>query len=98
MKDSEPFSHGYRKMDLLTWLFVGLGAGVLASLIVGGVGLFGDMIVGILGAFASGLLFRELHVAPPFAGLAGVIFTAGIGAVVLLTLLHLVAGRRSPTL
>jgi uncharacterized membrane protein YeaQ/YmgE (transglycosylase-associated protein family) len=85
-------------MDLLTWLFVGLGAGVLAALIVGGVGLFGDMIVGIIGAFASGLLFRELAIAPPFPGVPGVIFTAGIGAVVLLALLHLVAGRRSSTI
>lgn len=82
-------------MDLLTWLCVGLGAGVLASLIVGGVGVLGDMIVGILGAIGSGLLFRELHVAPPFSGVPGVIFTAGIGAVILLVLLHLVAGRRS---
>ena len=85
-------------MDLLTWLFVGLGAGVLAALIVGGVGLFGDMIVGIVGAFAGSLLFRALDITPPFSGVSGVIFTAGIGAVVLLALLHLVAGRRSPTM
>jgi len=89
---------GTTPMDLLTWLFVGLGAGVLAALIVGGVGLFGDMIVGIVGAFVGSLLFRALDIAPPFSGVSGVIFTAGIGAVVLLALLHLVAGRRSPTI
>ena len=37
-------------MDLVTWLVVGLVAGVLASLIVGGVGLVGDIIVGIVKA------------------------------------------------
>ena len=86
---------GTAPMDLLTWLCVGLGAGVLASLIVGGVGLLGDMIVGIVGAIGSGLLFRELRIAPPFPGVPGVIFAAAVGAVVLLILLHLVAGRRS---
>lgn len=85
-------------MDLLTWLFVGLGTGVLASLIVGGVGLLGDMTVGIIGAFGGGLLFRELRLTPPFPGVPGVIFAAGIGSIVLLALLHLVAGRRRPTI
>jgi uncharacterized membrane protein YeaQ/YmgE (transglycosylase-associated protein family) len=81
-------------MDLVTWLIVGLVAGVLASLIVGGVGLVGDIIVGIVGAFVGGWIFRQLGVSTPFSGLAGVIFTAFIGAVVLLVILHLVAGRR----
>ena len=81
-------------MDLVTWLVVGLVAGVLASLVVGGVGLVGDIIVGIVGAFVGGWIFRQLGVSTPFGGLAGVIFTAFIGAVVLLAILHLVAGRR----
>lgn len=85
-------------MDLFTWLIVGLIAGVLASLLVGGVGLIGDIIVGIVGAFVGGWIFRQLGVSTPFAGLAGVIFTAFIGAVVLLFLLHIVAGRRRTTL
>ncbi len=81
-------------MDLVTWLIVGLVAGVLASLIVGGVGLIGDIIVGIVGAFVGGWIFRQLGVSTPFAGLAGVIFTAFIGAVVLLFLLHVVVRNR----
>ena len=81
-------------MDIVTWLIVGLVAGVLASLVVGGVGLVGDIIVGIIGAFVGGWIFRQLGVTTPFGGLAGVIFTAFIGAVVLLFLLHLIAGRR----
>lgn len=81
-------------MDILTWLIVGLVAGVLASLVVGGVGLVGDIIVGIIGAFVGGWIFRQLGVSAPFGGLAGVIFTAFIGAVVLLFILHIIAGRR----
>jgi uncharacterized membrane protein YeaQ/YmgE (transglycosylase-associated protein family) len=38
-----------------------------------------------------------LGVSTPFEGLAGVIFVAFIGAVVLLFILHLVAGRRRAT-
>lgn len=84
-------------MDILTWLIVGLIAGVLAGLLVGGVGLIGDIVVGIVGAFVGGWLFRQLGVTTPFSGLAGTIFTAFVGAVVLLVLLHLVQrgrGRR----
>ena len=82
-------------MDLLTWLIVGLVAGVLASLVMGGVGLIGDIVVGIVGAFVGGWLFRQLGVTTPFSGLAGTIFTAFVGAVVLLFILRLVTrGRR----
>ncbi len=82
-------------MDLLTWLIVGLVAGVLAGLLVGGVGLVGNIIVGIVGAFVGGWIFGQLGVTTPFDGLAGTIFTAFVGAVVLLVLLHLVTrGRR----
>jgi uncharacterized membrane protein YeaQ/YmgE (transglycosylase-associated protein family) len=84
-------------MTFLTWIIVGLVAGVLASFVVGGgLGLIGDIIVGILGAFVGGWIFARLGVASPFGGLAGTIFTAFIGAVVLLFLLRLVrrGGRR----
>ncbi len=76
-------------MDLLTWLIVGLVAGVLAAMVVGGVGLIGDIIVGIIGAFVGGWIFSQLGVNTPFSGLAGTIFTAFVGAVVLLFILHL---------
>lgn len=83
-------------MDLLTWLIVGLIAGVLASIVVGGgFGLIGDIVIGIVGAFVGGWIFRQLGVSSPFGGLAGTIFTAFIGAIVLLVLLRLVSrGRR----
>jgi uncharacterized membrane protein YeaQ/YmgE (transglycosylase-associated protein family) len=77
-------------MDILGWLIVGLIAGVLAAVLVGGVGLIGDIIVGIAGAFVGGWIFRQLGVGTPFEGLAGTIFTAFVGAVVLLFILHLI--------
>jgi len=82
-------------MDLLTWLIVGLIAGVLASFVMGGgFGIIGDIVVGIVGAFLGGWIFRTLGVGTPFSGLAGTIFVAFIGAVVLLFLLRLI--RRGP--
>jgi uncharacterized membrane protein YeaQ/YmgE (transglycosylase-associated protein family) len=79
-------------MDILTWLVVGLIAGVLASLLVGGYGILADILVGIVGAFIGGWLFSAMHWTAPFGGLAGVIFIAFVGAVILLALLHLIRG------
>ena len=82
-------------MDLLTWIIVGLVAGVLASLVVGGgFGIIGDIIIGIVGAFVGGWIFSKLGIESPWGGMAGTIFVAFIGAVVLLFLLRLI--RRRP--
>jgi len=83
-------------MTILTWIIVGLIAGVLASLVMGGTGygLIGDIIIGIVGAFVGGWIFNTLGVGSPWGGLPGTIFIAFIGAVVLLFLLKLVRGAR----
>ncbi|MFY9826106.1 MAG: GlsB/YeaQ/YmgE family stress response membrane protein [Thermoanaerobaculia bacterium] len=78
-------------MDILTWIIVGLIAGVLASLVAkGGFGIVGDIIIGIVGAFVGSWIFRQMHWHTPFSGLAGVIFVAFIGAVVLIFILRLI--------
>ncbi len=84
-------------MDLLTWLIVGLVAGILSSFVAGGIGygLIGDIIVGIIGSFVGSWLFAQLGLAAPFPGLAGVIFVAFVGAVVLLVVLHLIRRGRA---
>jgi uncharacterized membrane protein YeaQ/YmgE (transglycosylase-associated protein family) len=85
-------------MNFLYWCIVGLVAGVLASVVMGGIGygIVGDIIVGVVGAFVGGWLFSELGVHSPFAGLAGTIFVAFVGAVVLLFVLRLLTrGRRT---
>jgi uncharacterized membrane protein YeaQ/YmgE (transglycosylase-associated protein family) len=83
-------------MSILTWIIVGLIAGVLASLVMGGTGygLIGDIIIGIVGAFVGGWVFSALGVASPIGGLAGTILVAFVGAVLLLFLLRLLRRRR----
>ena len=79
-------------MEILAWLIVGLVSGVLASLVIGGSGLLADLIIGIAGAFVGGSIFRAAGGSAPWGGLAGTIFVAFIGAVVLLAIIHLVRG------
>jgi uncharacterized membrane protein YeaQ/YmgE (transglycosylase-associated protein family) len=74
---------------ILIWCVIGLIAGWLASALVGGgYGVIGDIVIGVVGAFLGGIVFRALHLHSPFAGLAGTIFVAFIGAVVLLLILR----------
>jgi uncharacterized membrane protein YeaQ/YmgE (transglycosylase-associated protein family) len=76
---------------LLLWIAVGLIAGWLASAVVGGgYGVIGDIVVGVVGAFLGGFLFRALHIGVPFRGLPGTIFVAFVGAIVLLLVLRLI--------
>ena len=80
---------------ILLWSVIGLIAGWLASAVVGGgYGLIGDIVVGVVGAFLGGILFRHLGVATPFGGLAGTIFVAFIGAIILLLILRLFSRAR----
>jgi len=83
-------------MDILTLLVVGLIAGVLASLIVrgSGMGVLGDLVVGIGGAFLGSYLFQRAGWHVPIEGLAGTILVATIGAGILLLVLHLLQGSR----
>src|SRR5215203_3623629 len=76
---------------LLIWLFVGAVAGWLAGMIVKGygLGLIGNIVVGIVGSFIGGWVFGRLGL---FAGsgIVGSIIGATVGAVILLLLLRLV--------
>ena len=76
---------------LLLWIVVGLVAGWLASAVVGGgLGVVGDIVIGVVGAFLGGFIFRGLHIGTPFHGIASTIFVAFIGAVVLLLVIRLI--------
>jgi uncharacterized membrane protein YeaQ/YmgE (transglycosylase-associated protein family) len=76
---------------LLIWLLIGAVAGWLAGMIVKGygLGLIGNIVVGIVGSFIGGWLFGQLGL---FAGngIVGSIIGATVGAVILLLLLRLV--------
>ena len=79
---------------VLLWAFVGLVAGWLASKIAGGgLGLPGEIILGVVGAFVGGFIFRELHIKTPFTGLPGTILVAFVGAVALLIVFRLFRRR-----
>ncbi len=87
-------------VTLLAWIIVGGVAGWLASLVVqgGGMGVLGDIIVGIVGAILGGLLLSLLLPGSfGFSGFnAGSLVVAFVGAVVLLLILRLIgAGRRT---
>jgi len=78
---------------ILVILFVGLIAGWLAAKIVRGTGLgiIGDIVVGIAGAFISSLVFPRLgfHLG---SGLVSEILYSAIGAIILLLIVRLVRG------
>jgi uncharacterized membrane protein YeaQ/YmgE (transglycosylase-associated protein family) len=76
---------------LLIWLLVGAVAGWLAGMIVrgGGFGLLGDVVVGIVGAFAGGWLLPRLGIQLG-VDLVATIANATIGAVVLLLILRVI--------
>jgi len=88
--------------NLVIWIIVGGLAGWLASVVVrgGGLGLLGDIAVGIIGAFLGGLVLS--HVLPGvyaftggFTGFSlGSLIVAFIGAVILLLVVRLFTARR----
>jgi len=79
---------------IIVILFVGLIAGWLAGKIVRGTGfgIIGDIIVGIVGAFISSLLFPRLGIHLGVGIVSEIIYSA-IGAVVLLLIVRLLRGR-----
>ena len=78
-------------MHLLWFLLIGLVAGWLAGKLMKGkgIGLFGDLIIGVIGSFIGGFLFRTLGISTN-GGLIGALIVATIGAVVLLYLFRLI--------
>ena len=71
-------------MGIIAWIFIGLIAGWLAHIILGGRGgIFGNLAVGLVGAIVGGFLFEKLNlqVMPDFWGN---LITATIGAIVFL--------------
>lgn len=78
--------------DLIFTLLIGAVSGWLAGQIRQGYGfgLIGNIIVGILGAFIGGWLFRSVLHTDLGGGILGVIGTSVIGALLLLFLIGLV--------
>lgn len=88
--------------QIITWLIIGLIAGLLASLIIRGrrFSFITSIVVGLLGALFGGFLFTVLQIELPSAFSGGItlawadMFVAFIGAVIILLLFGLLYRRR----
>ena len=80
--------------SLLIFLLVGVLAGWLGGIVVKGygLGLIGDMVVGVIGSFIGGWLFNYFHIVHG-SGFLGNLIGATVGAVVLLFALRLFRRR-----
>ena len=78
--------------DLIVFALIGIVAGFLASLVVGGDGLIRYLITGIIGAFVGGYLFKALGInLGNVNALVTEIITAAIGAIIVVLLARLIA-------
>lgn len=78
--------------NLLIMAVIGIVAGFLASLFVGGGGLIRYLITGIIGAFVGGYLFKALGINLGIKDpLLSQIATSTIGAIVIVMLARLIA-------
>jgi uncharacterized membrane protein YeaQ/YmgE (transglycosylase-associated protein family) len=78
-------------MEIVWFILIGLCAGWLAAQLTkgSGLGLVGDVVVGVIGALLGGFLFRQMGVSTS-GSLLGQLVVATVGAIVLLVLLRLV--------
>lgn len=81
-------------MGIIAWLIVGGLAGWIASMIMGKneqMGLFANIIVGIIGAFIGGFVMNALGGNGDMTGInVGSIFVAVLGSVILLAILKFI--------
>ena len=78
--------------DLLVFALIGIVAGWLASIVVGGGGLLQYLISGVIGSFVGGYLLSALGINLGIRNvLAAQIVTAAIGAVIVVLIARLVA-------
>jgi uncharacterized membrane protein YeaQ/YmgE (transglycosylase-associated protein family) len=76
---------------LLVFLGIGVLAGFLASLIVGGSGLFGYLISGVIGSFVGGYLFTALRIDLGIRNdLLRQVVTSTVGAIIVVLLARLI--------
>lgn len=71
---------------MLWFLLIGLIAGGLAGQLMqgGGYGLIGNVVIGVIGSYVGGFLFRQLGISS--SGTIGSIIVATVGAIVFLAI------------
>ncbi len=77
--------------ELLIFLAIGLVAGWLAGMLLGGGGLVRNLIVGVIGSFVGGWLLTAVGVNLPIGNLLiSQIITATIGAIVVIAVARVI--------
>ncbi len=91
---SHVFLGAFLMLGWMYWILVGLIAGWLTGKITRGAGFgcLGNVLLGLVGAFLGGWILSRLGVV--FLGPFGAIAAATLGAVLLVSLATLFAGRR----
>ncbi|HLI80740.1 MAG TPA: GlsB/YeaQ/YmgE family stress response membrane protein [Candidatus Binataceae bacterium] len=84
-------------MGIISWIFVGLIAGFLASKVVNrsGEGMVRDILLGVVGAIVGGWIFNAMGQPGVYGVNLYSILVAFIGGVVVLVLYHALFGRRT---
>ncbi len=86
-------------MGIISWIIFGLIAGVIAKLLMPGRdpgGCIITMLLGVAGAFVGGFIFKLLTGHPQVIRFdIGSLVVAVIGAIVVLLIYRLIAGRRA---
>ncbi len=78
---------------IVIFLVIGLVAGWLASLVIGGGGLLTYLVSGVLGAFVGGYLFSALNINLPIRNVwVSQIVTSTVGAIIVVIVARLIAG------
>lgn len=82
-------------MNIIVFLLVGAAAGWLGSVIYkgSGLGVFGNIVVGIIGSSIGYWLLGKLDVSFG-SGLLGIILTGALGAIVILFFINLLVPKR----
>jgi uncharacterized membrane protein YeaQ/YmgE (transglycosylase-associated protein family) len=81
--------------QIIVIILIGAAAGWLGSFLVKGrgLGLVGNVVVGILGSFVGSWILRELKVSIGSSPLVNAILTGAIGAFVILFVVSLFTGK-----
>jgi uncharacterized membrane protein YeaQ/YmgE (transglycosylase-associated protein family) len=81
--------------SIVWWLFVGLIAGALATLIMrgDGYGVIGEILIGLIGALVGGFLASLIGLGA--SGLLGTVFIAFVGACAFIAILHILSDKFS---
>ncbi len=78
-------------ITVIVWAIIGWLAGQLMK--GGGYGLFGDVLLGIIGGIVGGIIFSLLGIGDATSGLIGTIIVGVVGSVIVIAIGRAISGR-----